>query len=661
MLDLSSLSQLKQLKQDIHASVPRIKGTVKGTSKRFGFLVSEDDGQEYLLPQGEMERVLPGDYVQVVLQLNEKDSGKNGKKADKPIAKIEKFFSSNLPNFIGSVKVKNDQYYVIPDHAQLNRWIFIPPKYRKNLKDGDLISAKVCQHPFKNKGRVQAEVIAMIGQPGDPFIEHRYAIVKQGIEDKVWQQDELAAIRQTAEQTLEQLIPTKTDKRDLCFVTIDGPNTQDLDDALHIQKTDQGWQLDVAIADTSSFVEPGSALDKIAAKQSSSIYLPGQKVPMLPDVLSSNICSLRPNESRLAFICTIKTDNDAQIISCDYTQAVIKSKAKLAYENVAAFLETAKIEEGTSINEEVGEQLQMLNDFAKQRFQWRQLNALIMDEYADYRFQLDDKGKIAQITRFDRNQAQKLVEECMLCCNQATAAYLSKNAASGLFLSHNGFKQDQMPGIKKLFKNIELDIDADTLSDIVEYRALQKQLPALSEELPLRDILRKKLNRSEWSTQSTPHFGLGFDSYTTFTSPLRKYSDLICHRMIKGIIADEPLSLSDDELLQLNTANQAVRDAQRDCELNLKCQYIQQFKGQSYSCEISMINHRMIGVYLKEFDMHAQIEVRKLDGNFTFKQESLQLISDDKCYKLNQVIDITLDNIDLRQRQIRLKLTDTTS
>lgn len=648
MLDLSSLGQLTQLKKDIHDATPRLIGRVKGTSKRFGFVVSDDDGKEYLLPQTEMEKVLPGDHIHVVL---EKSEQKNAD--DKPIAKIEKLIASDFSTFIGTVKIKNNQYYVLPDHAQINRWIFIPPKFRKNLNDGDMVSAQVCQHPFTNKGRVQAQILEMIGQPNDPFIEHRYAIVKQGIVDKIWQQDELNAIRQTAEQQLEELILQKTDQRETCFVTIDGISTQDMDDALNIVKNDDGWLLQVAIADVSSFIQPGSPLDKIAAKQVSSIYLLGQKIAMLPDVLSSNICSLRPNEDRLVLVCKMQIDQSGAIISTDYEEAVISSKAKLAYSQVAAFLEG---DESLITDESIQQQIKTLAEYTAQRRLWREEHALIMDDYADFRYQLDDKGKITQIEHLARNQAQRIVEECMLSCNQATAAYLGKNAPSGLYISHSGYKKDQLPGIKKLLDSLGSDIDTDTLSDLDAYKNLQKQIPNLSDELPVKDILRKKLNRSEWVNSHQPHFGLGIEAYTTFTSPIRKYSDLICHRMIKACIANlDPVEVDDAALNYLNQQNQAVRDAQRDCEMSLKCQYLQQFKGQRFSGEISMINHRMIGVYLKDFDIHGQIEVRNIKPKLKFKQDSLQLLSDESSFQLNQVLDITIDNIDVRQRQIRFK------
>lgn len=650
MLDLNTLSQLKDLKKQIQDSIPRGTGIVKGTNKRFGFVIADNDAQQYLLPQTEMEKVLPGDHIQYILEQGEKTE-------EKPIAKIEKLLKSDFSHFIGSIVTKKDQMYVVPDHQQCNRWIFIPPKFRKTLKEGDLVAAKISQHPYQHDGRVQAEITAYIGQPTDPYIEHRYAIVKEGIEEKIWQADELQAVRQTAEALLDATVPERTDFRSSVFFTIDGASTQDLDDALTIETTGDGWLLHVAIADVSAFIDANSPLDKIASKQASSIYLPGQKIPMLPDVLSSDICSLKPNQNRLALVCHLTINNDGAITNTTYSEAVINSKAKLSYDDVAQFLEG----KNSTINEAIKPCLQELHKLALKRNEWRKQNALLMDEYVDYRYTLNDKGKIIAIDKQERNKAQQLVEECMLACNEATAQYINAHQNNGLYLAHNGFKPDQLSGMEKLLNTYLPDFDKTTANTLEGYKKLLRIIDTLDCDLALKEILRKKLVKSEWKTEHSPHFGLGFDAYTTFTSPIRKYSDLLVHRMIKSIIHQQAaLVINEKTLTHLNDAIQAVRNAQRDCEQALKCQYLQQFKGQVFNGEISMINHRVIGVYLPDFDIHGKIEVRSLNIPFTFKQDSLQLHSDTMNFKLKQPVSVVIDNIDEAQRNIKLTLSENT-
>lgn len=651
MLDASALGQLKSLKTQIRDATPRIEGTVKGTRKRFGFVMDHGSKNEYLLPQTEMEKVLPGDVVACVLETNAKDP-------DKPVAKIEKLISTGIEHCIGSVKEKNKQWYVVPDHPQLTRWLFIPPKHRKNLQEGDLVSATIIQHPFKNKGRVQAQVSYMIGKPDDPFIEHRFAIAKYNLPEKIWQPEEIEAIRMTGERIIDDKSAHYNDCTDEHFFTIDGANTQDLDDAISIEKSGDKWNISIAIADASAFVEPNSPLDKIAQQQMSSIYLPAQKVSMLPDVLSSNLCSLKEGERRLALICRLQLNADGDIETTSYEQAVIMSKGKLAYDQVSEFLADPSSDSAGDYDSNTQQSLTLLAELTKILQQWRSNNAMETNAYADYRLHLNDKGKIQDIEKLDRNQAQQMIEESMLLCNRATAAYLQKHCKSGLFFGCTGFKEQQMPGVKKLLAEYFPDTDAESLNQIQSLNQFVKQLHSIENQpLPFNDILKKKLERSQWHSNAVAHFSLGFDAYTTFTSPIRKYSDLLIHRIIKCQINEQKQpKINDDLLSRLNQIGSDVRNAQRDCELNLKCQHISKFKGQTFDGEISMINHRMIGVYFEQFDVHGHIEVRSLNEEYTFKQESLQLITGSQHFKLGQQVKTTIHNVDQHQRQIILKL-----
>ena len=647
MLDVSSLSQLKGLKKQIHDSTVRIKGEVKGTRKRFGFVINKEDKQEYLLPQTEMEKVLPGDIIQCILE-------KSQKADEKPIARIESFVSSSFEHFLGRVKEKNKQFYVLPDHPQLTRWIFIPPKFRKDISDGDLVGARICQHPFTNKGRVQAEITHVIGKENDPLIEHRFSIAKHQILQKEWQQDELEAIRLTAEHTLDNELANseRTDLSDKTFITIDGANTQDLDDALHIQALDNGnTALFIAIADASTFVEKDSALDRLAQKQISSVYLPAQKIPMLPDVLSANLCSLKEDEKRLALVCELEVTPQGDIINTSYVNAFIKSAGKLSYDEVEQFL----LGETSSYKAEIQEQLLSLHAFTKSRIAWREANCADMPDYPDYRLVLDDNGKMTGIEHSERKQSQKIVEECMLACNSATSKFLSDNNA-GLFVGNEGFKPEQLPGIKRLLAEYLPDFDAETINSLEGYLAFQKAAKSC-DSLNLIDILKKKLKRSEWQIEKIAHYGLGFESYTTFTSPIRKYSDLVVHRIIKKIINKETVKPLNQALIDnINELNKNVRGAQRDCDMSLKTQFLSSKIGDTFVGAISMINHRQIGVYWKEYDIHGQIDVKSLNREYSFSQDSLILTCEDLKFQLGQTIEVKLMSTDTNNFSLKLGL-----
>lgn len=646
MLDITALSQLKQLKQQIQASIIRSKGVVRGTSKRFGFVVDEKDGQQYLLPQEEMEKVLPGDVIEYSLHPSQND------KDDRPIAEVEQLISSDFEQFSGEIKIKGQNYFVQADLPYFTRWVFIPPQSREKLKEGDLVLARITQHPFKNKGRMQAQIDAVLGRPDDPYIEHRYAIAKENIPEKIWQTDEIEAIRQTSERIYEQELGNKTDCREQLFFTIDGTSTQDLDDALSIEKIDQGWRLAIAIADVSSFIEPGSPLDKIALRQASSIYMPGQKIPMLPEVISADLCSLREGQDRLALICQLDINENGEISHCCYIDAVIKSSARLNYEEVSAFIEG----QSKDIAADVQASLKELYALSQARSQWRLANAQEPEPYPDYRLWLNERGKITSIEHLKRNIAQLIVEECMIACNEATAHYLQQHSETGLYLSHEGFRVELHGQIEDMLEKYFPNFTKEEVLGLDGFLRLQKVAMAQG-GLPWKEIFRKKLSRSFWSQTATPHFGLGLSAYTTFTSPIRKYSDLLVHRMIKAIIHQQEIAQPSTELLEkINQSMLAIRNAQRDCELSLKCQYLEEFKEHEFEGEITMITARAITVYVREFDIHGQIDTRDLQQECEFDPITYQLSAGDKHWQLCQPVKVGVKHIDQRQRQVKLKL-----
>lgn len=650
MLDISALSQLKQLKKQIQASTIRSKGVVKGTSKRFGFVVDDKDGQQYLLPQESMEKVLPGDVIEFSLHPSQNN------KDDRPIAEVDNIISTDFQQFSGEIKVKGQNFFVQADLPYFTRWVFIPPQERSNLKEGDLVLARITQHPFKNKGRMQACIDVVLGRPDDPYIEHRYAIAKENIPEKIWQTDEIEAIRQTCERIYEQELEHKTDCREQVFFTIDGVSTQDLDDALSVVETENGWRLSVAIADVSSFIKPNLPLDKIALQQASSIYLPGQKIPMLPEVISADLCSLRANKDRFAIICQLDIGKDGNINHCQYIDAVITSRARLNYEEVSAALESQTLSD--NINPEVFAQLQQLLALSKARTAWRVENAQEPEPYPDYRLWLNERGKITSIEHLQRNIAQTIVEECMIACNEATAQYLQQHSESALFLNHEGFREELHGQIEELLQQYFPEFSKDEVLSLDGFLRLQKAA-AKQTDLPWKDILRKKLSRSLWNNQATPHYGLGFKAYTTFTSPIRKYSDILVHRIIKNLIHQQDVpEISPTLIEQLNLSMQAIRNAQRDCEQSLKCQYLAEFSEHQFEGEISMITPRAIIVYIRDFDLHGQIDTRDLKQEFTYDPAIYRLSSAEQTWQLCQPVKVSVQQIDLRQRQVKLKLVE---
>ncbi len=321
MLNTDALSQLRQLKQQIQEENAPLSGVVRGTQGRFGFVVL-DDGREIYLAAEQMQRVFPDDCVEI-----EVIAGAEGKQS----AQLEKLVRSDLRDFTGQYVVRDNAHFVEPDLPRLSRWIFVPPKLRMNAKHGDYVQARISRHPFTD-GRGQARIDKVIGAAEQKGIAAHYALTRFRLPS--------GALPLAEADLLEPDFASRRDLTALPFVTIDGAETRDMDDALCAERdaNTNGWKLWVAIADPSAWIKPGSALEQAIAARGSSIYLPGLTVAMLPEGLANERCSLLPDSERLALVCELQIDAGGAIAHYEFCEARVRSCAKLSYDGVSDFL-----------------------------------------------------------------------------------------------------------------------------------------------------------------------------------------------------------------------------------------------------------------------------------------------------------------------------------
>ncbi len=641
MLDQSALSQLKNLKQEIHNSIPRFEGKVRSTAGRFGFVVTDDNQQYYLSPE-EMEKVLPGDRVAFrVEQVDEKKSQ----------ALIEKLISTELDRFCGQYIVKGKGHFIQPDHPALNRWIFVPPKLRNKAEDGMLVSGKLSQHPYPS-GKAQAQVTELIGKADESGIENRFMQAKWELQGE-FSEAELNAANALVEQGLESVQVGRADLNDVAFVTIDSASTRDLDDALSATANDNGWLLQVAIADPAAVIAPGSELDQAAQARATSAYVPGQVLPMLPAVLSEQLCSLQQDQPRMALVADIQVSNDGASELLQLRQAVITNKAKLSYVQVAEFL--ADNSNG-QIPANVTDSLQALGDCFKALASHRHQTALTMDDRPDYRLVMDEHGKVQEILRQDRNDAQKLVEECMLVCNRLCAEWLDARE-TGIFVQHNGIRTERIGDVASMLKEslaLESKPKFKTLEDYVGY---MQQANAHEGPLALRDIISRQLDRSTLTTERTPHMGLGFQRYTTMTSPLRKYNDLLVHRLIATLLQEQAAEAPAQEVLtDIQDKQTRARVAANQSEQWLKLQWLQTLPAEAeFDATIHYANQSSITVRLEDFGIDGQIDRRKAK-DWSFQSKTLSHVKGEERFDIGQMVRVKVESLNPQNRELKLAL-----
>lgn len=641
MLKLDSLNQLKQLKQDIKASRNLSLGTVKGSASKFGF-VTLDSNRDVYLPPDEMEKVLPGDRVEVEIVKDAKN---------KKVAKLERLIKSTTQYFCGKYIEKGSAAFIEPDISGMTRWFFVPPQKRKGAKAKDLVLCKVSQHPFKN-GKAQASIVEIIGTDQDKGIEALYAKKKHHLPE-TWSKEEQAQAEAYTEEHISSLAEGRTDLSSLPFVTIDAVTTQDIDDALYAEKTDTGWDLYVAIADPCALIPKDSPIDRKLVERASSVYFPGQTIAMLPENLGSNLCSLVEGKTRLARVLKISISTTGEVSGFELEKAIIKSQKKLSYEIVGDFIDHGS--ESEELSDEVKQSLSLLNEIAKHRLQVRSANNLVQNDRQEFYLALNEQGKIDEIKQKVFTSAHRIVEEAMVTANCCIASKLAESPLPGIFISHKGVRHDRLESLNKLFLDKLEDYSEGSIETLEGFVKVSKTL-ANNEGLNAYSLLvSRQLEKSTLSLDAQPHFGMGLEYYCNFTSPLRKAVDFFIHRQL-DCIEQSTESCIDEKLLETLIENSAkAKSAVYDVEQWLKCQFMAKRK-ETFEAKIHRVFSSGFQVRLNANGIEGFVSTKEMEGKYSFNQDLLCITNKDQSFALDQDIQVTLKQIDWSRKQIQFDL-----
>ncbi|MDK9556134.1 VacB/RNase II family 3'-5' exoribonuclease [Marinobacter sp. M216] len=648
MLNADALSQLRQLKSDIEENKVVYPGTVKATNGRFGF-VALDEGRDVFLPPEEMQKVLPGDRVNVTEQEVEKG---------KTQGVVEELLESRLTTFVGRYLVKGKGHFVVPETPGINRWIFIPPKERMNAEPDDYIYCKIHKHPIKD-GKGQARILRVIGKAGEPGIERSLTLATFDLTD-AWPEKVQAQADSLNEEAIEAREADRQDRTTQPYVTIDSPGTQDMDDALLAEPNATGWTLSIAIADPTSLIEPGSPAEQEAFKRATAIYFPGEPLPMLPDSLSTRLCSLMPEVKRLALVCDLQVNNDGSLGDYSFHQAVIRSQRKLSYDLVSNLIEGREDEDIKALPDAVANSLDQLHQVATALRKWRSEHALLSGDRPEFRLRLDENKRIRQIEPSVQNEAHRLVEECMVAANRCAADFLTRQA-SGLFIQHPGLRDDRIDNIRALLESHAphlSDVDANSADG---FRQLMKHTEQLEAEVPVKAIISRQLARAELGFKAGPHQGMGLDAYTTFTSPLRKFSDFYVHRLIKSALWDTPMTaLTEDQLESLQQAQIRARQAANSLEAWLKSDFARTLGDETLNGIISRTVPAGFFVRLDANGLEGFVSCKDLEGKYGFDPVTLRLIhnKNGRIFQIEQSVKVRFAGVDEERRQINFELVE---
>lgn len=638
MLDQSSLAQLSQLKTAIIASKEYAEGTVVGSKGNYGF-VRLDDGRDAFLNNEKMQRVLPGDRVKVLLTKNDKDQLEG---------QLEALLSTGLKRFVAEYKTKDHLHFVLPQIEHFSRWIFVPPQFRGKCQAGDYVLCELTSHPYGD-GKAAAKVVARLGQPADPYIEHKVSIAKHGLY-RYWHKDALAQMEACANDAAA--LVGREDFTDIPFVTIDGATTQDMDDAVFCEAQADGFLLQVAIADPASFIAPSSPIARAARDNAQTVYLPGETLSMLPERLSTYSFSLVEQQVRPALLVTIELAADGRVRNYQFKQGKIQSRHKLTYTQVAAFIEG---NEPLAIDAACQTSLQALAILAQVRLALRQAEHWIPDDHQDYSFLLNQQGKIDRIERRERTCAHRMIEEAMLLANGCAGEFLAAHKA-GLHAVHGGFKAERLGEIKALLKEELGEVPPGDWSALPDYLQLLKTL----QNSPKADVvlppLKRMMRASELSLAAGAHMGLGFSHYATITSPIRRYADLFNHWAISQILNQQtPFPLNPKLVEQLQETLTRGRQAVRELELNLSCQYLAEHIGLEDQAFIRIITQQGFGVKLQATGLEGFVNFDKSQAK-TFDAKRMTLSLGERCFRLDDEVRVQVVEVDRAKNRVKMQL-----
>ncbi|MGA0432441.1 MAG: VacB/RNase II family 3'-5' exoribonuclease [Luminiphilus sp.] len=635
MLDRNAMAQLKGLRDELEAQNERTEATIKGTQHRYGFAVTAD-GREIFVPPDEMLKVLPGDKAAICIRPAAPIKGKKDK-GGRTVAEIERLIETGLDNFVGHIVQKGKATFVVPDIPGLSRWLFIPPHARNGVAPGDLVACALLRHPIKD-GKPSAKVLERLGDQTTPGVENRYCAARAGLPEP-WT-DKTAEPLVNAAQSIDPLSDaSRLDLTHLSFVSIDAARTVDIDDALHAEVTQAGWQLSVAVADPTAYLASMESLPEQLAQRGASVYFHGDMIAMLPEAISQGLCALAEDVARPALVCQMQVTESGEISDFSFHKAVIRSRAKLAYAAVDRYV-TGNSDELIAHTNPLEALVQVYRTLRGRR----EAQELVMEERREYRWILGEDKQIAEVDSFEKLASQHLVEECMIAANKCAAQFLQAANAPGPFVVHRGFRGDRIEEAKTFLEKHRPELKDTALDTVAGYRAVLADLGQETHGQPLRDMVNRLLSRAVLTEKAGPHMGLATEAYTNFTSPLRKALDFFVHLQITACLAgNSAANYPVNRLADITRAIGRGREAVAAADRRLTARYLLKLKKggkQRFTGHVSHITSSGFTVKLDENGLEGLVDLRPEKEKFSFDKWTMSLTSTTRRFQLMQSVEV---------------------
>ncbi len=653
-------AQLLQNRRDdwlIPDKADLLKGKVQGHPDGFGFLVREDGGPDLFLPEKEMDKVLHGDHaIARIIGMDRKG---------RPEGKIVEVTERANSRLVGRVFQEHGVSYVVAENRRISQDILLSPPAkgdRKALRPqaGQVVMVEILEQPSKQSQPI-GRVVEILGNYADPGMEIEIALRKHELPHE-FAKEALAQTKKLPDAVRRMDWKGREDITTLPLVTIDGETAKDFDDAVYCEKHGKGYRLIVAIADVSHYVQDGDALDATARERGNSVYFPRRVIPMLPEKLSNGLCSLNPQVERLCMVCDMNISATGTIRHYRFYPAVMWSHARLTYTEVAAAL----YDKDAAALERVGALLpwlQNLDDLYRVLQKARAKRGAIDFETVETRMIFDDHGKIERIEPYERNDAHRIIEECMLAANVCASDFLKEREHPALYRVHEGPTPERLAKLRDFLGTFGLQLGGGEEPHAKDYAQLIDRIQNRPDKQLLQTVMLRSLKQAIYSPDNVGHFGLAYESYTHFTSPIRRYPDLLIHRAIKSALAGRRYdTLNWEEVgLACSATERRADDATRDVEAWLKCWYMQDRIGETFTGSISSVVPFGIFVALDEVFVEGLVHVSDLGRDYFHFDEKQHAMVGERSgarYRLSDRIKVQLVRVDLDQNKIDFRLAE---
>ena len=632
-----------------------VTGTVIGHQDGFGFLRRDEGGDDVYLSAGQMRSLFNGDRA-VIKIVGEDRRGR-------PEGRLVEVLERGVTEIAGQFIRERGVGIVIPDNPRIAHRILIARGAAGEAQHGQIVIARILDFP-SHLEQATGEIVRVVGNADDKGIATDIAIHAHGIPTD-WPRAVREQTKQFGKNVPEAAKKDRVDLRDTNLVTIDGADARDFDDAVFAEPSGKGYRLLVAIADVGHYVELDSPIDQQAIRRGTSVYFPDRVVPMLPEVLSNGLCSLNPKVDRLCMVCEMRVEPDGKVSRSKFYEAVMCSKARLTYSQVNDYLVG---QDSDGVPKAVQGDIRHLHDvyqlFAKNR---RKRGAVELD-IPQTRIVMGADGGVKSISAVARNDAHRLIEECMIAANVQAAKFIRKNRVAGLYRVHAKPDPDRFDELRLYLTSLGVKVPHPDHVQPRDFAKMVDQVAGRPDAAAISMAMLRSMSHAEYTPKNIGHFGLALDAYAHFTSPIRRYPDLLVHRAIRHIVrGGKPgaYAYKVDRMEQLGAITSAherrAEDATREVEAWLKCQYMESHVGQQYPGVITGVTNFGAFVQIPELQIDGLVHVTSLGNDYYHYDKAAQSLVGErtgKRYRLGDSLDIVVARVDLETRRIDFQLVD---